>query len=89
LDEWTGNNPDSMVQDFQEHVGGADAVTSVAHEAGAATMQDAGSVVTHAAGAIHIPFVGPILKRSAKGLLQYMLLRRLGGLTQRWLRMVD
>lgn len=89
VDDWTGNEADSWAHDFQEHLGGGDAVASAAHETGAETMQDAASVLSHAGADLHIPLVGRLLRRSAKGFLQYMLLRRLGSLTQRWLRMVD
>jgi len=90
LDNLSGNREaDSWAHEFQSHLGGAEAVASMAHETGAETMRDAASVLSHAVTDLHIPLVGRLLKRGAKGFLQYMLLRRLGCLTQRWLRMVD
>jgi hypothetical protein len=90
LDNLSGNREaDSWAHEFQSHFGGAEAVASMAHETGAETMRDAASVFSHAVTDLHIPLVGRLLKRGAKGFLQYMLLRRLGCLTQRWLRMVD
>ncbi len=51
--------------------------------------QDAVAAAGNVAGDLHVPGVGRILKRAAKGFVQYIFLRRLGRLTQSWLRMVE
>lgn len=89
IEDWNGREVENWVHDFRHHVGGDAAVADSVHEVGATTLQDTTSVLTRTAGDLHVPFVGTVFKRAAKGLLQYMLVRRLGLLTQRWLRIVD
>jgi hypothetical protein len=88
---------ESWGHDSGQHATGGEAAANSAPDSGAATdtasdsgaATDAATATTHILGDIHVPFVGRVFKRATKGVVQGMLLWRLGRLTKRWLRMVE
>ncbi|MEI6607082.1 MAG: DUF697 domain-containing protein [Verrucomicrobiota bacterium] len=84
IDRLTEDDVKSWAHEVGQNYGGVDS-----HEATAAAVHHSGGVVMATVGDIHIPGLGGILKRGAKGFLQYVLLRKLGRLTQSWLRIVE
>jgi uncharacterized membrane protein YcjF (UPF0283 family) len=97
IEEYTGNKGESWGHDSGQHATGGEAAANSAPDSGAATdtasdsgaATDAATATTHILGDIHVPFVGRVFKRATKGVVQGMLLWRLGRLTKRWLRMVE
>lgn len=89
VEGWTKDEHKSWLHDSGQDVPTADKIAPPADDAGAETVRQVGSAATHSFGDLHVPFAGRIFKRAAKGFVQYMLLRRLGRLTQGWLRMVE
>ena len=97
IEEYTGNKGESWGHDSGQHATGGEAAANSAPDGGAETdtasdsgaATDAATATTHILGDIHVPFVGRVFKRATKGVVQGMLLWRLGRLTKRWLRMVE
>jgi uncharacterized membrane protein YcjF (UPF0283 family) len=89
IDRLTKDDLHSWTHEIGQHFGGVESATSTPHEAAVSALHHGGTVLGASMGDIHIPGLGGIFKRGAKGFLQYVLLRKLGRLTQRWLRMVE
>jgi uncharacterized membrane protein YcjF (UPF0283 family) len=86
IDRLTKDDLHLGTQELKQHFGGVESIANAPHDAAVSALHHSGTVLGASVSDMHLP---GLLKRSAKGFLQYLLLRKLGHLTQRWLRMVE